>query len=128
MLTSKICSRCKTQKSLESFAKNRTCLDGRQTTCRDCMTLYYTKSKKKKIDYAVKWNLDNKQKRAIINYKHKLKVNYNISMDEYLQMFDAQNRCCKICKTNIPGRKRNWFAVDHCHKSRRNTRIIVYGL
>lgn len=40
---------------------------------------------------------------------------YDITPEEYEQVFDAQGRCCAICGTDRPGKK-GW-CTDHCHKT-----------
>ena len=60
----------------------------------------------------------NKEKVALINRKHKLKKNYNISIDDYNLMLSNQNGCCKICGTKELKRKGvKYFCVDHDHKN-----------
>lgn len=72
-----------------------------------------------------------KEKIACNNYKQRnpnnckngyLKRNYNITLDDYLNLLLNQNSVCKICKkeetskNNKKGKIKD-LAVDHCHKS-----------
>lgn len=61
------------------------------------------------------------------NYKrrHQLRKLYNLTPEQYAELFDAQGRCCAICKVDEPGGKHknspnrsdwNW-AVDHDHET-----------
>jgi hypothetical protein len=44
------------------------------------------------------------------------RIRYGITLDEYNNMFEHQNGCCKICGTHQADLK-NRLSVDHCHTS-----------
>ena len=46
----------------------------------------------------------------------KLKLLFNITLDEYNDLLKNQNNKCAICKSTNPSGKGN-FHVDHCHKT-----------
>jgi hypothetical protein len=46
--------------------------------------------------------------------RYKLLVNYNLTLEAWNAMFEAQGKRCKICRTNTPTSKRKW-QLDHCH-------------
>ena len=51
-----------------------------------------------------------------------LKKNYDLTPEQWASIFEAQGRCCAICKTPIPnGNKRKdgtaTWATDHDHKT-----------
>lgn len=52
--------------------------------------------------------------------KH-LKKKFNIEISEYEALISSQNNLCAICKnpetTSSRGKKINYLAVDHCHKT-----------
>lgn len=51
-----------------------------------------------------------------IRRKSHLKTRYGITDADYCRMFEAQGRCCAICKSPEPGNgKSDLFDVDHCH-------------
>ena len=88
-------------------------------TCGDCYNYEYgknyqqihkdrlrEKTKTDKILNPYKWK---------DRYRRKdLKRYFGITIEEYNQMFNAQNGCCAICRKHQSEFKRN-LAVDHCH-------------
>lgn len=46
-MKTKICKKCKKEKSLDKFIKNKNCKDGCAGTCKDCSNLYCTAWKRK---------------------------------------------------------------------------------
>lgn len=56
----------------------------------------------------------NRQKRG----RH-LKAKYNITLDDYDNMYSSQDGLCAICGTDEPKKnsKSYSFAVDHCHST-----------
>lgn len=48
-------------------------------------------------------------------------IQYGLTLADYNEMFEAQNRCCKICKGTVPRGTAtdNRFYVDHCHSTGR---------
>jgi hypothetical protein len=49
-----------------------------------------------------------------LSRRKSLKKNYNLTLEEYQAMFDAQNGVCKICG-NPESRPKLSLSVDHCH-------------
>ena len=97
----KSCNVCKEDKLVTEFPKNCGRKDGRLNTCKGChvkrVQLYYTANPLKKRD------------------QH-LRSTYGITLVEYVEMLEAQDGRCKICKTDAPGGY-GVFYVDHCHIS-----------
>jgi len=81
----KVCSRCKVEKNLSDFQKNRTMKDGYAYSCKECSALYYIKYKEGKKDklyeYYKKYREENRdRKREIAKkyyHKNKDKINEN---------------------------------------------------
>ena len=49
-----------------------------------------------------------------------LKRRYNLTVEDYNNLFNSQNSCCAICGTDSPEMKMyrgNGWVVDHCHAS-----------
>lgn len=46
-------------------------------------------------------------------------MRYKITKEEYFAMLKEQNSLCFICK--IPNKK---LAVDHCHKTKKNRKLL----
>jgi len=95
----KLCTKCHTKypATIEYFYKHKNTEDGLQSWCKGCF---------KKL--SVEWQKKNPEK--FINSK--LKSAYGITLEEYNQMLDEQNNCCKICGGINNGRT---LHVDHNH-------------
>ena len=52
-----------------------------------------------------------------IKYKSSIKRRYSIDYDYYLELLEAQNNSCAICKDTLSGNSRTSgkLFVDHCH-------------
>jgi hypothetical protein len=65
----KTCSKCRVEKSVEEFGKNKRCTDGYQFSCRLCTSdakkEYYAKNKERVLNDTKRWYEKNKEKRAI---------------------------------------------------------------
>lgn len=48
-----------------------------------------------------------------------LKKSFGLSVDDYFEMLAAQDDKCAICGTMETGDRNKYFAVDHCHKTKR---------
>lgn len=103
---------CKTCKQFLSFNKFFKRANGHlRSSCKICIN---------------KQNLNNyyvcdKLNRAKVSYRYALKVNYNLSEEEYNQLYTNQNGKCSICNKELSNRFLNKegfkSAVDHCHKT-----------
>lgn len=98
----KYCPTCEVEKPLESFYNVSTRFDGKSKACKICSN---------KID--MKYKKDNKKYKEYI-HKCTLKRKFNLSLDEYNQMFTKNNGCCYICNRHQTSFKTR-LAVDHCH-------------
>lgn len=110
----KTCIKCETTKSYEEFYAAKTTKDKRQSVCKVCDRL------RRKKHYEDKPHL------ARANW---LKLKYNITTEDYKQLFDKQGCKCAICGTKenyriVKGeRQYTYMVVDHCH-----TTGLVRGL
>lgn len=111
----KVCSLCQISKLLTEFYKESRVKDGRARRCKSCHIKITEEYRKKNLDVYRKagkkhWNkLDDKKKHA------KWLRRYNLKQEDYLNMFNNQNGCCKICNQKcISGMN---LSVDHCHKT-----------
>jgi hypothetical protein len=98
----KKCSKCKVEKPISEFHKRNNRPLGLKSSCKQCV------------------NESNKNSRKEYSRSYDLKRSYNISLDQYNDMFNKQNGCCAICKKHISEldmkRKKN-LCVDHCHET-----------
>jgi hypothetical protein len=44
-----------------------------------------------------------------------LKRKYGLTLEQWELLFEAQGRCCAICKSTTPRFNRNWWSTDHDH-------------
>jgi hypothetical protein len=93
----KICSKCKVPKPLDEFHKRINGKYGRDHYCKKCGNAGH------RIRYA-----NNPGEK--LNKKY---GKYNITHDDFINMYNAQNGKCKICNKQFE-RKRHIF-IDHNH-------------
>lgn len=104
-MPTKICSKCRIEKSLDSFGVLRE-KDGLHPWCKSCKQ----KSEKSYYDRSD----SAKKKRTVYNRKRK----YGITLEEYEQLLISQNSCCAICKIHLDTSTTNLSGhVDHCHET-----------
>lgn len=114
----KICSKCKQEKSYTAFWKDKSLLDGHTSHCKECGKRYnqnrYQKDPKKSHQKSAEYK--KKYPRKALDYR--LKNSYNITIEQYDQMFEGQKGVCAICgkreaSKNQYGIQR--LGVDHNH-------------
>lgn len=100
----KTCTKCKQNKDLKDFYKDKSEKDGYNNQCKPCVAI-----KQKKHYYK------NPQKRTELKRKFEVLRKYGITLDQYNQMVIDQNGLCKICnKPETDPHKKN-LSIDHCH-------------
>ena len=67
---------------------------------------------KKNADTA-RWHAANRAKVLLSYKKHDLKRYYNMTVESWNTLFEAQGRCCASCKSPYPGRKNGQWSTDH---------------
>lgn len=107
MLT-KRCSKCGIAKSLDSFYKS---MRNGLRKCKACQYAMCKANVQAHPEREMLRRMQPKNKAYMRNYK--LVRNYNITVDEYNEMFTAQMGLCAIC--GLPSSKR--LCVDHDHKT-----------
>lgn len=105
----KTCPRCKKEKSITEFQKNRKAKDGLQYHCKSCRSEIDCRPEKRQQDreryHANRdaWkNQDTKRK-------------YGISLEEYNKILMTQNGVCAICGEKCSSGRN--LAIDHCHST-----------
>jgi hypothetical protein len=95
----KICSKCKEEKELDQFNKNKSGKHGVHHYCKDCNSI----QKKNSYNYVKSKN------RRILNA-------YNLKFEEVEKLYISQNKKCKICNIEHPTvSKHGGLYIDHCH-------------
>lgn len=108
----KICSRCKVEKPVEQFYKDRRIKDGLDSQCKSCTDKtsveYCRNNKDKRRGYYKEYNVRNRR-----HIKEcKLKRKYGITLEEYEDMVKAQDSKCCLCRKFEEG-----LHIDHCRES-----------
>lgn len=117
----KVCNKCGTEKSAESFFKDSGISDGRATICKEC-----------KLSSTMEWRSKNRERynatMRAYHKKHYTKfrlLRYNLSEKDYLNLLEEQKHVCAICE-NPPSKTRP-LVVDHCHETGRIRGLLCYG-
>lgn len=90
----KTCRKCKVEKSLDSFHKNKVRPDGLAHWCKSCQGAATAASQKKALPRK-----------------------YGITMEDYESMVERQGGRCAICLSDNPGRTKSVWCIDHDHET-----------
>ena len=85
-MATKLCSGCKTWKSISLFSKNRRREDGLQDHCKECMQVHSARN-----------NPINNPKNADYRWERILQRKYGITAEDYSYMLEQQQGGCAIC-------------------------------
>ena len=110
----KVCKKCGTKKSADNFYKEKRVKDGLQARCIDCC--------KADAKAVFKANPEPYRKRAREAYDYAerrarmLLTEYNMTPQDYVDLFEKQNGCCAICKCEESGHNStDHLLIDHDH-------------
>jgi hypothetical protein len=131
----KVCSRCRTNKSLHDFYRNRTTKDGYAYECKNCKDSrpsYYWKTEKARAADRERYlrristpegkasllEKNRKYKQSehgkLAEWKRYLKRNYKISLETYNKILEIQGGGCAICGAKPKERR---LHIDHNHST-----------
>ncbi len=99
MATTKICSKCKRELSLDHFFSRKISKDGLRGNCKKC-----------EKEYNNSWYSEGRWR------DYKLRITYGITEEELLDLLKAQNYKCAICEKILSYPNKNTH-VDHDHTS-----------
>lgn len=109
----KTCHTCKEPKGLDKFYKDKSKKDGYTYQCKLCRVNCVVNRRREKPEVYKQWKINNPDKVRNSNYKYY----FNISLDDYNEMFKTQDGKCKICGTVKAEGNSEHLKVDHCHKT-----------
>ena len=121
----KTCTKCGTPKPKNCFSKG-SCKDGLNSYCKVCDAATSKKYRDEHPEMREKSRLWSAKYRRTTSGKTKvkesrLKCRYNITVEEYDQMFEDQNGVCGICGKPEMAKHQSGctarLAVDHDHKT-----------
>ena len=98
----KRCSKCKEEKTLLEFHKNRSTKSGLSNYCKVCNTARVNK-----------WNKENPDKSGYT--RDKLLRRHGMDQKRFTQMWQDQNGKCKICRVEFDPQYMKSVAIDHDH-------------
>ncbi len=102
------CSKCKKFKTVSNFHKSKNRPNGLNCYCKDCR-------------YVLNHRPDIMEQRRQAGRKHTLRVRYNLTLEDYNEMFEIQNGTCLICNKPEKRKLKNGIifplVVDHNHKT-----------
>jgi hypothetical protein len=108
----KLCSKCKTEKSLSEFYNQKSNKDGKQKTCKVCQKAY-SQSETCKANRKRYYEKTRQQ-----HIERNLKRQYGVDWSAYSELLERQNGCCAICnRTDSGSHCSQRLFVDHCHVS-----------
>ena len=125
----KICTKCKSKQSYESFHADRRTRDGLSYKCKQCKSEY--DGKPSSILRRIKYNRLHQSQISEYHSKYydikadhkanlKMKIQYNITLTDYNRMLNTHNGACAICHMDNGPRR---LHIDHD-----NTEGLVRGL
>ena len=110
----KVCKKCRIEKSDDEFYKEKRVKDGLQARCKECC-----KADARAVFEA---NPEPYRRRAKEAYTYAsrrermLRDEYNMSIEDYVELFEKQNGVCAMCKTENSGHNMtDHLLVDHDH-------------
>lgn len=120
MSKTKICTKCKAEKSLSEFRYRKEMLDGHRSSCKERDVKDSTAYQKKNFEKVKVYSKNYLKSRSKYTAKQKrkwyLKVNYDIDVEDYDDIYIEQGGRCAICGRHQSEIKRSLF-IDHCHKT-----------
>ena len=128
----KICSRCKTELDVTLFYKANSKKDGLKSQCKECTNLSSKESSAKRRALGIKRNCTWRKRNPDKYLNNRLKLRFNITLEQYNQILKDQDNKCAICKnpetikSNYTGKIKN-LAVDHDHKTGKIRGLLCYN-
>ena len=112
----KTCKDCGEEKSLDEFYNSLGGKEGKSSYCKPCDSARKTA-----------WRKANPEKEAEKYRRSHLKRKYGLTVEQWDEMFEAQDGCCAACGTSEPGGRYDTFHVDHCHDSGEVRGLLCYA-
>lgn len=116
-MNKKWCPKCNKVMEVNSFNR-ATRRDGYQTYCRECHNKMqrekYANDPMEKVKRQIRAGR-RKEKNPLVQREAELKRLYDITLKDYVKIFDQQNGVCAICLQKCKTKKS--LSVDHDHKT-----------
>jgi hypothetical protein len=98
----KICTKCKIEKPINEFYKDKNAYDGLQKKCKNCVKNYYNNNKNRILKYHKEYYNANIENETFLNKRKKYRKNNKDYMKEYNKNYRKNN------KTKVIESKREW--------------------
>lgn len=114
-MDTKACSMCGVEKPLNEFSKTKQLKSGYKAHCKTCHNNINKKYYSNEDNYRrqVLWAKANPESRKKSYRKNKIKKEYGLSWEEYLELVKKFNNQCGICG----GKDSISLSIDHNHKT-----------
>jgi len=114
----KLCPKCKREKEIALFSKNKHTKTGLSTWCKECSAAETgswrnVDGNKERL---AQWRKDNIEKCTAHARKSNLKIKFKMSIEDYNALLDSQNGKCSLCN-KTPEENGKALSVDHNHKT-----------
>lgn len=122
----KKCTKCKKDKELDEFSKDKYTEDGLTYRCKECRNKHYNNYYKENPEkQKIKNDLQKENRKkyyssnegVLSSRRSHLKRVFGISLEEYQDKLEKQNGKCAICNSSNTHDKHGVLAIDHCHKT-----------
>ena len=104
-MKTKICTKCKEEKSLTEFFKDKHKKSGLTSACKVCRSKAYNT-----------WERNNKQRIKQYSRKSNLKKGYGLTIGDWNNLFDRQQGRCAICERHQSEEPMR-LHIDHNHRT-----------
>lgn len=111
-MADKVCTKCLLPKDPSEFSANNRSKDGKHVWCKSCVASY---------NRGRKTTAKDKLRIKTTHRKSKLKINYQLSVEEYEAMYLVQEGRCAICK------REHTLVVDHNHETGKVRGLLCPG-
>jgi hypothetical protein len=118
----KFCPKCKTEKEISSFSRNKTKKDGYQGYCRECSRIWRSKNKEYFLLFNKKYYLDNKERLLERNKEYALKNRNDILKQKKKYRQENRDRILKHQKEYY-SKENNKNSRNRHEQLRRNSDI-----
>jgi Autographiviridae endonuclease VII len=112
----KICTKCKLEKKLIEFPKDKQKKDGLHPYCKACHAVYWL-HKDKGPSY--------KDKVKIYQKRFKIR-SYGLTEEDYDRLLKIQNGVCAICHKPETHNRSKVLSIDHCHKTNKVRGLLCH--
>lgn len=108
-MQTKICTKCKKEKSLDEFPRKGSNRKGLRAICKPCKNKEACKNRARN-------KKENPEQYFENNFKWNIKGKYGLTVEQWQQMFEEQGGCCAICGIHQSELKRR-LSVEHNHQT-----------